>query len=171
MRTPRVEKEEISSEIQHFFSYPSLLLPLFVFRYSLFRPSLFSSLLSSFHSSPSSFLFFSFPGTTENKPAYGHCRNEAELWLPLLEKAYAKLHSCYEALEGGSEVNGRQMVIFIFFVSLSPLPSLSDSSLFVSILFVLPLPPPSLFASWLGFYDLLLQPVDSVSLFLFYVML
>jgi len=33
------------------------------------------------------------PYSTESKnPIYGHCLNRAECWVPLLEKAYAKLH-------------------------------------------------------------------------------
>jgi hypothetical protein len=32
---------------------------------------------------------------------YGHCKDVNEFWLPLIEKAYAKLHKTYESLNGG----------------------------------------------------------------------
>ena len=32
---------------------------------------------------------------------FGHNTNPNEFWVPLIEKAYAKIHNCYEALISG----------------------------------------------------------------------
>jgi len=32
---------------------------------------------------------------------FGRCRSQNEFWVPLIEKAYAKLHNCYESLISG----------------------------------------------------------------------
>ncbi|XP_073531404.1 calpain-10 isoform X4 [Phyllobates terribilis] len=39
------------------------------------------------------------------KLCFSHCQDEEAFWLPLLEKAYAKLHGCYEALWAGQVVD------------------------------------------------------------------
>ena len=39
-------------------------------------------------------------------PVYARCRDANEVWLPLLEKAAAKLAGSYEALHSGSIAEG-----------------------------------------------------------------
>ena len=47
------------------------------------------------------------PYNSQSKtPLYGHCADVNEFWVPLMEKAYAKLHGCYEIMDGGSMSEG-----------------------------------------------------------------
>ena len=41
-------------------------------------------------------------------PVFGSCTNKNEIWVPLIEKAYAKLHGCYENLISGYVDEGIQ---------------------------------------------------------------
>ena len=40
------------------------------------------------------------------RPIYAHCTDPQEFWVPLIEKAYAKLHNNYELLNGGKMGEG-----------------------------------------------------------------
>eukprot|EP01130_Rhizamoeba_saxonica_P002364 TRINITY_DN12184_c0_g1_i1.p1 TRINITY_DN12184_c0_g1~~TRINITY_DN12184_c0_g1_i1.p1 ORF type:complete len:959 (+),score=191.59 TRINITY_DN12184_c0_g1_i1:30-2879(+) len=42
------------------------------------------------------------PCTKAKKIAFGRCKDNDEIWVPILEKAIAKYHGCYENLESGN---------------------------------------------------------------------
>jgi len=44
--------------------------------------------------------------TSRKTPLYAYSSNHQEFWLPLIEKAYAKLQGTYETLNGGDTAIG-----------------------------------------------------------------
>jgi len=42
------------------------------------------------------------PCNEQGEPLFAHCKDPNEVWVPFLEKAYAKLYGSYEALDGGN---------------------------------------------------------------------
>ncbi|CAG0885337.1 unnamed protein product [Darwinula stevensoni] len=43
--------------------------------------------------------------TLHGKLIFARCTDKNEFWIPLVEKAYAKIHGCYEAIEGGQAMD------------------------------------------------------------------
>ena len=43
----------------------------------------------------------SFYNSNTKTPLYGQCADPQEFWIPLIEKAYAKIHGNYEILNEG----------------------------------------------------------------------
>ena len=58
--------------------------------------------------------------TRRNNLIYGHCKTVSNFWLPLLEKAYAKLLGSYENLIGGNTERALIDLSGAFFVPFSP---------------------------------------------------
>jgi len=46
------------------------------------------------------------PRSFKNSLYFGACKEERETWLPLMEKAYAKIHGDYKTIEGGHTSEG-----------------------------------------------------------------
>uniref|UniRef100_A0A6B2KYH0 Calpain catalytic domain-containing protein n=1 Tax=Arcella intermedia TaxID=1963864 RepID=A0A6B2KYH0_9EUKA len=46
------------------------------------------------------------PCGANGRPAFACCRDKNELWVPVLEKCYAKVHGSFEAIESGSIADG-----------------------------------------------------------------
>jgi len=47
-------------------------------------------------------------GKTSGQRVFGRCLNTHEIWVPMIEKAYAKMHGCYENLTSGYVDEGIQ---------------------------------------------------------------
>lgn len=47
-------------------------------------------------------------GKNAGIPVFGRCQNLNEIWVPIIEKAYAKVHGCYENLISGYVDEGIQ---------------------------------------------------------------
>ena len=48
--------------------------------------------------------------TKTRKPIFGRCRSKHEMWVSLIEKAFAKAYGCYENLISGYVDEGVQML-------------------------------------------------------------
>ena len=46
--------------------------------------------------------YFFDSSSDDYKLCFAHCTKKDEVWVPMIEKAYAKLFGCYEALRSGS---------------------------------------------------------------------
>lgn len=77
-------------------------------------------------------------GTGQPFPVFARCENVNLYWAPLIEKAYAKLHSRYYALEGGTTMealsdltNGMVEQCFVDYGEMTNLNSLFQSLKFL----------------------------------------
>lgn len=55
------------------------------------------------------------PVDANGRLLYAHCKDPQEVWVPLLEKAFCKLHTCYEMCDGGKSAEA----IFSFYGGVS----------------------------------------------------
>lgn len=46
------------------------------------------------------------PVKNKGEIIFGRCKVKTELWVPIIEKAYAKLHNCYQSLISGDIAQG-----------------------------------------------------------------